>query len=386
MRYQLSEDQLQIRDVIGAFLADRYDLHSREAILRSPGHWSPDIWRAFAEELGVLGLTIPEDAGGLGGDALDALLVMDALGEALVVEPYLESCVIAPALLKHANADIAKPLLAEIAAGSARFALALDEAGARFAPLRATVTATHQGEGYAIAGNKVMVVGAPAATHLFVTAKVADSAGLGIFLVPADHPSIHSTPGRTLDGKGVAQLTFYDCAVVGAALLIAPEAGESALREALDAACAAICAEAAGIMRRMTRDTLGYLEQRRQFGTALIDFQVMQHRLAEMQVNCLQAEAMAFFAAHMMNEPAERRTAGIAATKVAVGAMLRSVVQEAVQMHGAMGVTEELAIGHLFKRATALENEFGSIDYHLDKVLEGGLPEESLAWRGTAET
>ena len=163
------------------------------------------------------------------------------------------------------------------------------------------------------------------------------------------------------------------------ALILSTADGAGGVEAALDSAIAALCAEATGIMRRLIRDTLGYLEQRRQFNTALIDFQVIQHRLADMQVQYEQVQAMAFFAAGLLSEESERRAAGISAAKVFVATALRAVAQEAVQLHGAMGVTEELMIGHLFKRATALENEFGSIDYHLGRVVEMGLPDETLA-------
>lgn len=379
MQYHLTDDQAQIRDAISAFLADRYDHHARERILQMPGHWSPDIWGALASELGVLGLTVPETAGGLGGGPVDALLVMDAFGEALVVEPFLETCVIGATLLGRSAADAAPPLLQGIADGSVRLALAAEEPGARYAPLRCATVARARDGGFTIDGRKTMVIGAPAATHILVTAIVPDRAGLAIVVIPSDHAAITSQAGRTLDGKGVAELTFTCCDVGDEALLIPPEGGAAALEAALDAGLAAICAEAGGIMRRLIRDTLGYLEQRRQFGTALIDFQVLQHRLADMAVAYEQVQALAFFAAGLLDAPPDRRRVGLSSVKAFVGPALRSVAQDAVQMHGAMGITDELAIGHLFKRATALEGEFGSPDYHLERVIALGLPDEALA-------
>jgi alkylation response protein AidB-like acyl-CoA dehydrogenase len=379
LRFQLSDDQVAIRDTIAAFLADHYDHHARDAIINAPGQWSPGIWDRLANELGLLGLTFPQSAGGMGGGPIDTLLVMDAFGEALVVEPFLETCVIGPALLRRSTANLASDLMRRAVAGTARFALAMEEEGARFAPLRAVTTATRSTDGFVIDGRKTMVVGAPAATHLFVTATIPAEEGIAVFAVPSDHTALQYRLGRTIDGKSVADIIFSECTVDADTLIIEPVDGHSVICEAIDIAAAALCAEAAGIMRRLIRETLGYLEQRRQFGSALIDFQVLQHRLADMQVSYELAHASAFFAAGMLPETRERRTVGISAAKASVCTALRAVAQEAVQMHGAIGITDELAVGHLFKRATALENEVGSIDYHLDRVIAIGLSEGSLA-------
>lgn len=374
MQFHLSEDQIAIRDTIGAFLADNYDLHARQAIIDGPAQWSPEIWDRFAKDLGLLGLTFPESVGGLDGGPVDTLLVMDQFGEALVVEPYLETCVIGAAILRQSGSELARDLLQRAAAGTARFALAWQEEGARYAPQRAATVATRKDGGFLIDGRKSMVVAAPAATHLFVTATVADEQdGMAIFAVASDHPALRYREGRTIDGKGVAEVVFDACAVDADALIIQPSGGISVIGEALDAAIAALCAEAVGIMRRLLRVTLDHLEQRRQFGSALIDFQALQHRLADMHVHYELAQAMAFFAADLLSETVERRTAGVSACKVSIGEALRAVAQDAVQMHGAMGITDESTVGHLFKRATALENEFGSIDYHLDRMLSAGV-------------
>ena len=315
----------------------------------------------------------------MGGGPVDTLLVMDAFGEALVVEPYLETCVIGAALLKGAQGEFARRLLVDIVSGTVRLAFAFEEKGSRFSPYGATTSVTRSVDGFVITGSKTMVVGAPAATHLLVTASIEGEEGLGVFAIPTNDGSVTLRSGRTLDGKGVAEVEFSGCVLAADALLVAPAEGKERVAEALDAAVAALCAEAGGVMRRLIRDTLAYLEQRSQFGSALIGFQVLQHRLADMQVRYEQVHAMAFFAAGVLAEAPAKRSVAISAAKVFVTTALRMVAQDAVQMHGAMGVTEELAIGHLFKRATALESELGSIDYHLDRVIKARLPEGSLA-------
>ncbi|MEC3911878.1 acyl-CoA dehydrogenase family protein [Sphingobium sp. CR2-8] len=378
-QYHLTDDQAQIREIIGRFLVDQYGHEARERIKASPGHWSPDIWHAFGEELGLLGYLFPERAGGMGGDAVDALLIMDAFGEALVVEPFLETCVIGSALLKESGTPAAEALMVRAVEGSARFSIAFEQGGARYAPLACKTKAKRCDGGYVISGGKVMVVGAMAATHLFVSCSMEGETGIGIFVVEADRAGLTHDFGQTLDGKSVSQLQLDDCAVTESDLLIAPSRGPEVLEQVLDIATAAICAEAVGIMRRLLRDTLAYTSQRRQFGSALIDFQVLQHRLADMKVGYEEARAMAFFAAAMTSDTPEHRRAAISAAKIRIGEILGALAREAVQMHGAMGMTDELAIGHLFRRATAIEAMFGSTDYHMARLARHGLPTQSLA-------
>lgn len=382
LQYHLTEEQIQIRDVITAFLSDHYDHDARTKIVASPERWSPEIWRAFAEDLGILGLGLPEAVGGLGGGAFDHLLVMEAMGAALVVEPYLETCVLAADVLTGSSSPAAAPLLEGIVLGQVRFALAAQESRARYSLTTISTRAEIVADGWSLSGSKAVVVGIPGATHLLVTARIAGGdgeAGLGAFVVAADHPQLTIHPGLTIDGRTASSVVFEDLRLPPDACVADGRVGASVVASAIDKATAAICAEAVGIMRRLIADTLGYLEQRKQFGVFLADFQVLQHRLADMQTDYEHAQALAYLAAGMAGAEAPAREVAVSAAKAEIGEALRRIAQEAVQMHGAMGMTDELAIGHLFKRATALENQFGSKDFHMERIMRAGADTSGLA-------
>lgn len=383
MQYHLTEEQAQIRDVVTAYLADHYDHEARLRILASPERWSPELWRAFAEDLGILGLGAPEAAGGLGGGQIDHMLIMEALGGALVVEPYLETCVIAAGVLVQSETALARALLEGVVAGTVRFAFADLESHARQSPTPPRTCAGRDGTDWVLNGAKSPVVGLPGASHILLTAHVSGAPGSGsgtaLFAVAADHPALRIRPGRSIDGRTLSGLFFADLKVGDDACVIGVDRGSDVLAATLDAAIAALCAEAVGLMRRLIADTLAYLEQRKQFGAFLADFQVLQHRLADMQTDYEEAQAMAYFAAGMLEAPAARRQVAVAAAKARVSVALRRVAQEAVQMHGAMGMTDELPIGHMFRRATVLENQFGSVDYQMSRLVAGGSDTSGMA-------
>lgn len=383
MQYHLTEEQAQIRDVVTAYLADHYDHEARLRILALPERWSPEVWRGFAEDLGILGLGAPEAAGGLGGGPIDHMLIMDALGGALVVEPYLETCVIAAGVLVRSDNVLARTLLQRIVAGTVRFAFADLEPHARLSPIPPRSRAERRGADWVLNGAKSLVAGLPGASHVLLTAHIAGAAGsapgTALFVVAADHPALEIRPGRSIDGRTLSGLSFADLKVTDDACIVAADRGSEVLASTLDAATAAVCAEAVGLMRRLVTDTLAYLEQRKQFGAYLAEFQVLQHRLADMQTDYEEAQAMAYFAAGMLAAPAARRQAAVAAAKARVSVALRRVAQEAVQMHGAMGMTDELPIGHMFRRATVLENQFGSIDHQISRLVAGGSDTSGLA-------
>lgn len=371
MQYHLSEEQGQIRDVITAYLRDRYGHDARLKIVASPERWSPEVWNDFAHELGILGLGLPEATGGLGGGAVDHMLVMDALGAALVVEPYLETCVLGAAVLMRAEGDVARDLLSGIAAGEVRLAIA-DLEGGRTSPTVPSTVAERVVDGWSLRGTKSRVTGLPGATHILVTAHTGEEGDVALFLIAADHPAVEFVAGPTIDGRITSEVSFESAQLSAASCLVGSARGAEVFAEAVDRATAALCGEAVGIMRRLIADTLAYLEQRRQFGAFLAEFQVLQHRLADMLVEYEHAQAMAFFVAGMADAEPERRRPAVAASKARISLALRHIAQEAVQMHGAMGMTDELAIGHLFRRATVLENLYGSIDCHMKAVVRAG--------------
>lgn len=369
MDFNFTEEQRMLRDMVGAFLADRYDFDSRRAAIASPEGWRPDIWKAFAEELGVLGAALPEAVGGLGGGPVENHLIMEALGEAIVIEPYLETAVIGGGFLKRAGTEPAEALAGAIVSGEAVTAFAWAEPQGRWNPSDLTTTAKREGSGWRIDGRKTVVQAAPWSTHLIVTARTGgarrDAGGVSVFIVERSAPGVTTRDYATVDGRRASEIQF-DAVRVDADALIGPEGGALALVElVLDEAAAAACSEGVGVMRALHSQTMEYAKQRKQFGRAIGDFQVIQHRMVDMFMALEQAVSMTLMATIKLDEPAAERARAVSAAKVQVGQALRFVGQNAIQIHGGIGMTDELAAAHYFKRATMLETLFGSVDHHL---------------------
>lgn len=368
MDFSFTDEQRQLRDSVRAFLAQRYPFEARRAASRSEAGWRPEIWQALADELGVLALPLPTDDGGLDGDPVATMILMEEFGESLLIEPFLETVVVGGGLLRAAGGEVAEAELREIAAGRSRIALAWAEPTSRFRFDDVATSAVRDGNGWRLDGAKAVVTAAPWATRLLVTARTGE--GLSLFLVDPDTQGVILSPYPTIDGRRAADIRFEGAALPATAL-VGPEGGALPLIEAAgDAVIAAIGAEAVGVMRRLLADTIAYTRQRRQFGQAIADFQVLQHRMVDMFMQIEMATSAVYLATLKLGaEPAERARAASAA-KVTIGRASRFVGQNAVQLHGGMGMTDELAIGHYFKRATVIETEFGSADYHLDRFAK----------------
>lgn len=369
MDFNFTEEQRMLRDMVGAFLADRYDFDSRRAALAAPEGWSPQIWRAFAEELGVLGAALPESVGGLGGGPVENHLIMEALGEAIVVEPYLETAVIGGGFLKRAGTERADALAAAIVSGEAVTAFAWTEPQGRWNPADLTTTAKRDGSGWRLDGRKTVVHAGPWASHLIVTARTGggqrETGGVSVFLVDKAAAGVTTRDYATVDGRRASEVQF-DAVALGADAAIGSE-GEALplVEQVLDEAAAAACSEGVGVMRVLHAQTMDYAKQRKQFGRAIADFQVIQHRMVDMFMALEQAVSMTLMATIKLDEPAAERARAVSAAKVQVGQALRFVGQNAIQIHGGIGMTDELAAAHYFKRATVLESLFGSVDHHL---------------------
>jgi alkylation response protein AidB-like acyl-CoA dehydrogenase len=371
MDFSLTDEQAMLRDTVSRYLASSDPLDAR--LKRRPAAPVGDapLWRALATDLGILGASLPERVGGLGGGAVETMVIMEALGEALAVTPYLSNVVLAGQLLTRAGGERADALLAGIADGSMQVALAALEADARHAYHAVAATARAQGNGWVIDGAKAVVLGAPDANHLIVSARTSgdtrDVRGVSLFLVPADAAGVTRHDYRLLDATPAADVELAGVTVAADALL-GEEGGAVPLLEAAgDAATAALCAEAAGVMRRMLSDTVAYTKERKQFGQALASFQVLQHRLVDMFMAVEQAQSAAYLATLNLDADAATRARAVSAAKAVVAEGVRFVGQNAVQLHGAMGMTDELAVGHYFKRATVIEQQFGAADHHLKR-------------------
>lgn len=365
MDFNLSHEQDLLRDGLNKFLATRYDLEKSRTAVKTGAGWQPDIWTAFADELGIIGAALPEDVGGIGGGPVEVMVIAEALGNALVVEPYVDTAVVAAGLLRRADSDVARGVLESIAAGTAIVALAATEADSGEDWRSPATTATRDGDGWVLNGSKIMSVTAPLATHLLVTAQA--PAGLSLFLIDLETvgSELSTHAYRTVDDRRAADIVL-DGVRIGADALLGTE-GDAlpSLDTARDEGAAAVCAEAVGCMRRVLADTVEYCKQRKQFGQPIGSFQALQHRLVDMHMEVEQSVAAVYLATLNLEAEPDVRARAVSAAKATVGRAARFVGQNAVQLHGGMGMTEELAIGHYFKRLTAVQFEFGTTDQHV---------------------
>ncbi|WP_340644212.1 acyl-CoA dehydrogenase family protein [Phenylobacterium sp.] len=369
MDFSFTEEQSMLRDTVASYLADNYSFDQRRAALKAEPGWRPQVWKAFADELGILGAAFSEEQGGLGGGATDNMVIMEELGKALVVEPYVPTVVIGGGFLKHGKPAGADDLIGKIIAGEAIIAFAYAEPQGRYTLSDLKTTAKKDGAGYVLNGHKAVVIGAPYATHLIVTARTGggqrEAQGVSVFIVPKDAKGVTTRDYPTVDGFRASEVYFENVAV-GAEAMIGPEGQALPLVEkVMDEAVAATCAEACGVLRQLHEGTVEYARQRKQFGQPISSFQVLQHRMVDMFIQLEQSISMTYMADIKLTESDVERAKGVSAAKVQIGKACKFVGQNAIQIHGGMGMTDEMAIGHYFKRATMIEAAFGSTDHHL---------------------
>lgn len=367
MDFELNDEQAQFKATLARFLAGAGDFAARTRALRSDSGWRADLWQALAGDLGVLALGLPEAVGGFGG-ALEQLVLMEEIGRALVAEPVAETLFQAAPLLAAHGRGSAADLLPGIAAGTVRLAVAVGERDLRDDFAAIAMPARRAGDGWVLSGEKCVVVAAPWATHLLVAARSAgrpgDAAGLSLFVVAADAPGVTRHAYRMLDERQAADIVFGEVAVSADALLGAEGEGLALLEEWRDRAVAAAAAEASGLLERLLDDTVAYARQREQFGQKIGSFQALQHRMVDMHLELEMVRSAALLACQSLGGGARERAAAASAAKVTIARACRFIGQNAVQLHGGMGMTDELAIGHYFKRATVIEHSFGSAQWH----------------------
>ncbi|ACI97971.1 acyl-CoA dehydrogenase family protein [Rhodospirillum centenum] len=371
MDLSLSDEQRLLRDSVERFVRDAYGFEQRKAVVAEAGGFSRRHWATFAE-LGWLALPFAEADGGLGGGGPEVAILMEAFGRGLVVEPYLPTVLLCGGLVAAlAEGGRRSALLEPLLEGRLQLALAYAERQARYDLFDIATTAQRQeGGGYVLDGRKSVVLNAPSADWLIVAARTAggrrDRDGISLFLVDRAAPGLDLRDYPTLDGQRAAEVTLTGVSVPTDALL-GPEGGAlSAIEAATDRAIAALCAEAVGCIDHLVTATVEYTRTRVQFGQPIARFQVLKHRMADMAVCLEQARSMAAYAArHWDTADATVRGRAMSAAKAKVGQAARFVAQQAVQLHGAMGVTEELNVGHYMKRLMAIEVAFGSTDHHL---------------------
>ncbi|MFM9928223.1 acyl-CoA dehydrogenase family protein [Variovorax sp. H27-G14] len=356
-----------LRDSLARYLDDRHGFEQRLHALRQADDAPPPFWQGLARELDLLGAALPEAQGGLGGGMPAHLALMETLGGALAAEPYLSTMVIGAGLLQRHPGAHADALLARVVAGQAVLAFAHGEPHSRHDRADVQTALLRDAQGFLLNGRKAVVQAAPWASHFIVSARSA--AGLSLLVVPKDTPGVHLRAYPTRDGGRAADIAFDNVRLPADALLGTEGGALPQIEQAHDEATLAVCAEAVGVMRRLMRDTLGYVRQRKQFGVPISSFQVLQHRLADMHMALELAAALtASVGEGVDTASSDDRARAVSSAKVAVAKACRAVGQGAVQLHGGMGMTEELAVGHYMRRATLIEGQFGSAAWHLRRV------------------
>ena len=370
MDFDLSEEQQLLKDSVGRLLADHGSFEQRHAHRKEPDGWSRAMWARYAE-LGVLGLSFDERHGGLGAGPVETMGVMEELGRALATEPYLATVVLSGGLIRHAGSDTQKSALApKIADGSLILAFAHGERQARYELADIATTARKDGISWILDGEKGVVLHGDSADTLIVSARISgqrrDRDGIGLFLVDASAKGVTRRGYPTVDGLRAAEITLSGVRVGVGAALGTPGNALPVIERVVDEAIAALAAESVGVMSVMHEATVEYLKTRKQFGATIGSFQVLQHRAVDMLVALEQARSMTLYATVMTGEAnADERRKAMAATKVQIGRAGKFVGQQAIQLHGGIGMTDEYKVGHYFKRMTMIDTLFGPAEHHL---------------------
>ena len=379
MDFELSEEQRLLNDSVQRLLTDRYTFDARQRFMHEPLGFSRELWRRYAE-LGLLGLPFKEEYGGVGGGPVETMIVMEAFGGALVLEPFLATIVLGGGCLRlGATAELRASLIPKIVNGHLLLAFAHAERQSRYDLTDVASTARKDGSNYLLDGAKTLIVHGDCADKLIVSARLAgerrDQQGIGLFLVDADAAGLSRRGYPTVDGLRAAEVTLAGVRVGAEAVIGEPGNAFPLIARVVDAAIAALAAEAVGAMAALHQLTVDYLKTRKQFGVPIGSFQVLQHRAADMLIALEQARSMCMLATMMTDERDEvDRCKAIAAAKVQIGRSGRFIGQQAIQLHGGIGMTMEYKVGHYFKRVTAIDTLFGDADHHLAKLARmGGL-------------
>jgi pimeloyl-CoA dehydrogenase small subunit len=379
MDFDLNDEQRQLKDSLDRLLADSYgELTKRHGYMKEPKGYSAALWKQYAD-LGLLAVPFAEEHGGLGQGLTETMIIAEGFGRALAIEPYLATVVLAGGALRHSgNEALLKELVPGIVEGRTTLALAHQERQARYDIADTATTARADGKGgYTLEGEKAVVLHGDHADKLIVTARAqggrADRGGIGLFLVDAKASGVTRRGYPTQDGMRAADVTLSAVRVGPEAVVAGPDKGLGVLERVIDEAIAALSAEAVGAMGGLQELTVDYLKTRKQFGVPIGSFQVLQHRAVDMLTALEQARSMAYYATMMAAEPdAGQRSKAMSAAKVQIGRAAKHIGQEAIQLHGGIGMTMEYKAGHYFKRLTMIDMAFGDADHHLRELARAG--------------
>lgn len=369
MDFSLSEEQQLIKESVEKFIEKDYSFEARNKLLKTPERFSRALWKQYAE-LGWLGIALPEEFGGYGGSAIETMLVMEAFGSAMVLEPYLSTVVMGANAVLFGGSDAQKKaLLPKVASGELMLALAYAEPTSRYELADVQTKATASAGGYSLSGEKIVVLNGGTADKLIVSARTSgsrlDENGISLFLVDRTAAGVEVNVYDTADGSQAANVRFNGAT---GELLGGEGQGHALLDRVIDTATAALCAQALGAMNSAFRRTLDYTKTREQFGVPIASFQVLQHRLVDMFMSSEASRSMVYMVSmEVMKSDATARRKAVSAAKAYVGQHARAVAQDAVQIHGGVGMTEELDVGHYFRSLTLFCSTFGSTDHHLQR-------------------
>ncbi len=371
MNFDLTEEQQLVADSVSRFVSDNYHLESRQEYAAEPGGFKKEHWQTMAE-LGWFGMPFSEADGGFGGDQVDTMIIMEEFGKGLVLEPFVPSIVLGGGAVKRGGSDALRAaILPGVQDGSLQLTLGYAEEQSRFDLNDVITSAKADGDDFVINGQKSMVANAETASHIVVSARTSggqmETDGITLFLVPADAEGVSMDSFPTVDGLRASEITFKDVRVSKDNVLGDVDQGHGLLHEVVLDGILAHCAEAVGTMEMLYKDTIEYTQERVQFDHPLSDFQVLQHRMVDMFMEYEQCKSMLLRATMEVAASGVDATRTVHALKHLVGKQSIFVGESAVQLHGGMGMTEELRIGHYFKRLLVIDAQFGNADYHLQK-------------------
>ncbi|MGB0908488.1 MAG: acyl-CoA dehydrogenase family protein [Maricaulaceae bacterium] len=373
MNFEFSDEQKMVRDSLSRLLSDTYDFEARNKILASDAGWSQDTWKTLAE-LGILSAAFGEEYDGFGGTASDTLIIMEQLGAALCLEPFLPTVILCGKLLAEIGGEVATDLIAQICAGELIMGLGHSEPKSRFSLSRVDTAAVKSGDSYVLNGHKSVVLAAPIAGKLIVSARTSgdaqDESGISLFLLDTDTAGVNLQPYKNIDGHIAGDVSLDDVKVPASALLGAEGEGFKHIQSVTNGAIMAVTAEAIGLAKQMCKLTNEYIQTRKQFGIPIGKFQVLQHKMVDMFIHQEEVTSMAYMAAAKMDSEGYDLNAAMSAAKVQLGKSCKFIGENAVQLHGGMGITEEMAIGHYFMRGTMLDAMFGNMDYHIGQYVK----------------
>jgi len=371
MDFTFNEEQTLIQDQVDQFIQKEYDWETRQSLSNSELGFGDNNWQKFAE-LGWLGISTSEDNGGFGGSAIESMLIMEAFGKGLVVEPFLETIIMSGGLIDEHGSDQQKSSILEPAiAGQLHLALAYAEPQSRFNLSDVVTEAKSDGDNFILNGYKSVVMNGPSANKIIISARTSGSQleenGITLFVVDGDSQGLNKTNYKTVDGRRASDLTIENVSVSKDDIVGQIDEGFDILDSSIDRAILAISAEAVGAMEVLYKTTVEYTKTREQFGTSIGKFQVLQHRMVDMFMEYEQCKSLLYMATMKHEEGSADAKKAISGLKYQVGKAGRFIGQQAVQLHGGMGVTDELNVGHYFKRLTTVGTIFGNSDYHLKK-------------------